>query len=97
MQKTFNYIFLGVKYTHDSITKTLIYSNIFPNLMQKLMFLYIFIVVGLAITSSVLTIHSIIAQNETSDTNTTDTSETNMTDSFETNMTESGQISKRSG
>ena len=65
----------------------LIYSKIFVNALQKLRFMSILIVASLAMSSSVFTVSSVIAQSDTSD--------INMTDTSDINMTEKGQISKR--
>ena len=61
------------------------------------MFIVIFLVVGLVITSSsfTFTLPAIIAQSDKLDTNMTNTLDTNITDTSDTNMTQSGQISKR--
>ena len=65
----------------------LIYSKIFVNALQKLRFMSILIVVSLAMSTSVFTVSSVIAQSDSSD--------INMTDSSDINMTKNGQISKR--
>ena len=65
----------------------LIYSKIFVNALQKLRLMSILIVASLAMSPSVFTVSSVIAQSDSSD--------INMTDSSDINMTEKGQISKR--
>ena len=73
----------------------LIYSKIFVNALQKLRLMSILIVASLAMSPSVFTVSSVIAQSDSSDINMTDSSDINMTDSSDINMTEKGQISKR--